>query len=341
MSSRLQNPFVGAAFQSSLKPRNVNCLGYLGNKFPRKPRYDIIPRAKKNNWISHGIRFSQSSGENVEILWKNMGLRSGFVVKSVKEPFTRSKAIVRSLSTVWEEALTDGLSKTVQKEDKNYAKLTYDPAILLNSANVLDQWINSATQSLVHFVRQEMDAYRLYTVVPYLLKFIDNLTNIYIRFNRKRLKGRTGEDDCRTALSALYHVLLTCCKEMAPFTPFFTEILYRNLRKVSNGSEESIHFCSFPQVEGKHIHHNEVILTLGSSRTVIEFLCAAKEKKRSFRVFVAEGAPRVFEIDNMKAWKSVLIFATSYALGLFMIAKSPWYFLPLAWAWTETAVTGV
>ncbi|XP_052619626.1 isoleucine--tRNA ligase, cytoplasmic-like [Lactuca sativa] len=96
-----------------------------------------------------------------------------------------------------------------------------------------------------------MDAYRLYTVVPYLLKFIDNLTNIYVRFNRKRLKGRTGEDDCRTALSALYHVLLTCCKAMAPFTPFFTEILYRNLRKVSNGSEESIHFCSFPQVEGK------------------------------------------------------------------------------------------
>ena len=105
MSSRLQNPFVGAAFQSSLKPRNVNCLGYLGNKFPRKPRYDIIPRAKKNDWISHGIRFSQSFGENVEILWKNMGLRSGFVVKSVKEPFTRSKAIVRSLSTVWEEGL--------------------------------------------------------------------------------------------------------------------------------------------------------------------------------------------------------------------------------------------
>lgn len=42
----------------------------------------------------------------------------------------------------------------------------------------------------------------------------------------------------------------------------------------------------------EHIHQNEVILTLGSSRTVLEFLCAAKEKNRSFRVFVAEGAPR-------------------------------------------------
>jgi len=40
----------------------------------------------------------------------------------------------------------------------------FDQATLLNSTNVLDQWINSATQSLIHFVRQEMDGYRLYTV---------------------------------------------------------------------------------------------------------------------------------------------------------------------------------
>lgn len=126
-----------------------------------------------------------------------------------------------------------------------------DQATLEKSSNVLDQWINSATQSLVYFVRQEMNAYRLYTVVPYLLKFLDNLTNIYVRFNRKRLKGRTGEEDCRIALSTLYNVLLVSCKVMAPFTPFFTEVLYQNMRKVSNDSEESIHFCSFPVAEGK------------------------------------------------------------------------------------------
>ncbi|PON74964.1 Isoleucine-tRNA ligase [Parasponia andersonii] len=126
-----------------------------------------------------------------------------------------------------------------------------DQATLEKSSNVLDQWINSATQSLVYFVRQEMDAYRLYTVVPYLLKFLDNLTNIYVRFNRKRLKGRTGEEDCRTALSTLYNVLLVSCKVMAPFTPFFTEVLYQNMQKVSNESEESIHYCSFPLAKGK------------------------------------------------------------------------------------------
>ncbi|KAF2943465.1 hypothetical protein DAI22_02g065500 [Oryza sativa Japonica Group] len=124
-------------------------------------------------------------------------------------------------------------------------------AILLRSSNVLDHWIQSATESLVSFVRQEMDAYRLYTVVPYLVKYIDNLTNIYVRFNRKRLKGRTGEDDCRISLSTLYHALVTTCVVMAPFTPFFTEVLYQNLRKVSSKSEKSIHFCNFPSSTGQ------------------------------------------------------------------------------------------
>ncbi|CAN0926680.1 Isoleucine--tRNA ligase, cytoplasmic [Linum grandiflorum] len=122
---------------------------------------------------------------------------------------------------------------------------------LQKSTNVLDQWINSSTQSLVHFVRQEMDAYRLYTVVPYLLSFLDNLTNVYVRFNRKRLKGRTGEDDCRIALSTLYNVLVTSCKVMSSFTPFFTEVLYQNLRKVNADSEESIHYCTYPAEEGE------------------------------------------------------------------------------------------
>ncbi|KAL9296210.1 hypothetical protein ACSQ67_022106 [Phaseolus vulgaris] len=114
--------------------------------------------------------------------------------------------------------------------------------------------INGLTQPpkvLFIFVRQEMDGYRLYTVVPYLLKFLDNLTNIYVRFNRKRLKGRSGEEDCRIALSTLYNVLLLSCKVMAPFTPFFTEVLYQNMRKVCEGSDESIHYCSFPTEEGK------------------------------------------------------------------------------------------
>ena len=62
----------------------------------------------------------------------------------------------------------------------------------------MDKWVLAYTQTLISFVHAEMVAYRLYTVVPRLLKFIDNLTNWYVRFNRKRLKVISGV--CITSL---------------------------------------------------------------------------------------------------------------------------------------------
>ncbi|KAK9085817.1 hypothetical protein Sjap_026228 [Stephania japonica] len=161
-------------------------------------------------------------------------------------------SVVKDVFLPWYNAYRFLVQNAKRLEVEGFAAfIPMDLISLQASSNVLDQWIYSATESLVQFVGQEMDAYRLFTVVPYLLKFIDNLTNIYVRFNRKRLKGRTGEEDCQRALSTLYHVLLTTCKVMAPFTPFFTEGLYQNMRKVSMGMEESIHYCQFPQAGGK------------------------------------------------------------------------------------------
>eukprot|EP00249_Psilotum_nudum_P022420 c28510_g1_i1 orf=452-4015(-) len=162
-------------------------------------------------------------------------------------------AVVKDVFLPWYNAYRFLVQNTIRLEIEGLAAFVpLDYNILEKSTDVLDHWINSASQSLVHFVKQEMEAYRLYTVVPFLLKFVDNLTNIYVRFNRKRLKGRTGGQDCRIALSTLYNVLLTTCKVMAPFTPFFTEVLYQNLRKpLGPSAEESVHYCSFPEIQGK------------------------------------------------------------------------------------------
>ena len=80
------------------------------------------------------------------------------------------------------------------------------------ATNVLDRWINAAARSLTAFMRTEMAAYRLYTVVPRLVSFIEDLTNVYVRYNRKRLKGGKGREDCAMALASLYDVMLTLCK---------------------------------------------------------------------------------------------------------------------------------
>ncbi|GFH06933.1 uncharacterized protein HaLaN_01655, partial [Haematococcus lacustris] len=53
-----------------------------------------------------------------------------------------------------------------------------------------------------------------------------------VRYNRKRLKGSKGTEDCLLAMASLYHVLLSVSKLMAPFTPFLTEHMYQNLSKL-------------------------------------------------------------------------------------------------------------
>merc|ERR1712045_1024044 len=100
------------------------------------------------------------------------------------------------------------------------------------SENVMDKWIVSFTQSLLLFVKREMAAYRLYTVLPRLMKFIDNLTNWYVRTNRKRLKGDgNSKEDCRAALDTLFSVVYTMVRVFAPFTPFLTENMYQNIKE--------------------------------------------------------------------------------------------------------------
>ncbi|GKV06507.1 hypothetical protein SLEP1_g18400 [Rubroshorea leprosula] len=102
----LHSSFFGVPLQSSLKCRsNVSYFyldrGHLSRRVTRKR----ICVEKKNDWIAQAIKFSHFCGKNVELFRKSIGLRSGFVVNSVKEPFAKSKALVMSLSPLWKEGL--------------------------------------------------------------------------------------------------------------------------------------------------------------------------------------------------------------------------------------------
>ena len=92
----------------------------------------------------------------------------------------------------------------------------YNPQAPLPN-NVMDRWILARCQSLIRLVREEMAAYRLYGIIPRLLGLIDELTNWYIRFNRKRLKGEDGKEDTIAALNTLFETLFTLCRTMVRF----------------------------------------------------------------------------------------------------------------------------
>lgn len=126
----------------------------------------------------------------------------------------------------------------------------------------------------------------MYTVVPRLLQGIDNLTNWYIRFNRKRLKGTAGlgTEDTTAALNTLFQVLFTVVRAMAPFAPFITEHIYCLLRPYLGDcvdgvkNKSSVHFLPFPTVQ-EELMDTVIERKVAAMQRVIKLARVARERR--------------------------------------------------------------
>ncbi|KAK1766144.1 tRNA synthetases class I-domain-containing protein [Phialemonium atrogriseum] len=153
-------------------------------------------------------------------------------------------------------------------------------------SNVMDRWILADCQSMLRFINEEMNGYRLYTVVPRLLQVIDNLTNWYIRFNRKRIKGAAGLgiEDTNEALSTLCQVLFTLVRALAPFMPFITEHIYGLLTPYLGDAlaefknTQSVHFLSFPTVQ-ENLFDEVIERKVSAMQAVIQLGRTTRERK--------------------------------------------------------------
>lgn len=133
----------------------------------------------------------------------------------------------------------------------------FDPLATHPRDNTMDAWILASFQSLIQKVRSEMAAYKLYAVVPPLLKFIESLTNWYIRLNRRRLKGEAGAEEMHVAIRVLFDVVYNFSLVMAPFTPLFAENLHLRLAghvryPASVVDSRSVHFLEYPKVRSEY-----------------------------------------------------------------------------------------
>ncbi len=118
-------------------------------------------------------------------------------------------------------------------------------------ANVLDRWILSRLQQAAADVRESMDAYDLQRAAQRFIGLIQELTNWYIRRSRRRFWKSSNDTDKDEAYATLHHVLLTFTKLAAPFIPFVTEAIHRNLRTPQ--MPESVHLCDLPEVDSRYL----------------------------------------------------------------------------------------
>lgn len=113
------------------------------------------------------------------------------------------------------------------------------------SSTLIDRWVTTKLNKLIHDVEQGMDAYDLSQAVEPFVGFVDELTNWYIRRSRRRFWSEEDSQDRREAFATLYNVLVQLTKVAAPFVPYISDAIYQNLRKDTDPA--SVHLCDYPQ----------------------------------------------------------------------------------------------
>ena len=130
----------------------------------------------------------------------------------------------------------------------------FDPAtpqIPVEKRPEFDRWILSCLNSLVKGVETEMNGFDPTRAGRLIDKFVDeDLSNWYVRLNKKRFWGKEMDDDKLAAYQTLYECLMTVSKLLAPFAPFFADRIYTDM----GGQMDSVHLEKFPVANMKLVN---------------------------------------------------------------------------------------
>ena len=138
----------------------------------------------------------------------------------------------------------------------------------------IDRWILSSLNTLVKRVDEALSDFEPTRAGRYIDTFVnDDLSNWYVRLNRKRFWGKEMSTDKLSAYQTLYACLMTISKLLAPFSPFYSDQLYRDL----GGEKDSVHLDSFP-VADESIIDSELEARMEMAQKITSMVLALRRK---------------------------------------------------------------
>lgn len=153
------------------------------------------------------------------------------------------------------------------------------PEVPLNERPEIDRWILSALHSLIKGVDKELGNYDPTRAGRLIDNFVnDDLSNWYVRLNRKRFWGKEMSKDKLSAYQTLYTCLETVAKLLAPFAPFYSDQLYLDLTKATGrGGEQSVHLAKFPEADESFID-SDLEIRMGMAQKITSMVLALRRK---------------------------------------------------------------
>jgi isoleucyl-tRNA synthetase len=134
-----------------------------------------------------------------------------------------------------------------------YARLeSFDPTandVPVEERSEMDRWILAELDDVVRTVTDALDRFDATHAGRRIERFVDDLSNWYVRRSRRRF-WRSGTDaDTRAAFRTLWECLVVTAKLVAPFTPFVADEIYSNLTRPDPTEPESVHLADWPQAD--------------------------------------------------------------------------------------------
>ena len=161
-----------------------------------------------------------------------------------------------------------------------------DKPIPLDERPEIDRWLVSTLNTLVRRVRETLSRYEVTKATRAIQDFvIDDLSNWYVRLNRRRFwKAEMGSDKL-AAYQTLFEALFTLAKLIAPFAPFVSEEMYRNLNSDMVEPWESVHLASYPDSESELHSFQDTALeeSMHIARSIVS-LCRAARNEAGIKV---------------------------------------------------------
>jgi len=119
----------------------------------------------------------------------------------------------------------------------------------ISSLTITDKWLLARTNEFIRNANTYMDSYQAYSLVKEFEVFVDEVSNWYIRINRRRFWKTTDLEDKRIAYWCLYNSIVATVKVMAPIIPFMTEKIWQNMvRNFDKNAVLSVHLNDYPAV---------------------------------------------------------------------------------------------
>ena len=208
-----------------------------------KPPYE---RVQTNNWVlaEDGTKFSKTGfmirfdeaankmgADAIRYLFAGASMSS-----DVRFGFTLGEETRRKLLGFW----------NIYTFFMTYAEIDNPIVQMKSSEKLTDKWLNSRVAAFVNKAVKGYENYSTTEVVREFEQCVDDVSNWYVRINRRRFWKEVLDSDKQDAYNTLFYAIKTISQVMAPILPFMTEHIWQNMTLKYEKKEESIHLSAFP-----------------------------------------------------------------------------------------------